>query len=58
MLLAQNSSWPNGGRSSQLTESTTLPLATFTSPTEHAEAGDPFAVSKSIAVKFRGTAQV
>lgn len=32
-----------------------MPFLTFTNPTEHGEAGEEFAVSKSIAVKFTGT---
>ena len=39
-------------------ESTILPSTTLTSPTAHGLAGDPFAVSKSMAVKFNGTRQV
>ena len=38
--------------------STILPLTTFTKPTAQGLDDEPLAVSKSIAVKFRGTAQV
>ena len=39
------------GRISVEKRSTTMPSRTFTSPTAHAEAALPLAVSKSIAVK-------
>ena len=39
----------------QPTRSTTLPSLTFTMPTEQAEAAEELAVSKSMAVKLRGT---
>ena len=50
-----NSSCPAGGRISQPVCATTTPSRTRTRPTEHADAGEEFAVSKSIAVKSRGT---
>ena len=50
-------SWPIGGWISHPIRSTTCPSRTLTKPTEQALALDPFAVSKSIAVKSRGTSR-
>ncbi|AGW41929.1 excinuclease ABC subunit C [Leifsonia xyli subsp. cynodontis DSM 46306] len=50
-----NSSCPVGGWMSHPARSTTRPCLTLTNPTEHADAAEEFAVSKSIAVKSRVT---
>src|SRR5690606_10918420 len=50
-----NTSCPAGGRMSHPVCATTTPSRTRTRPTEQADAGLEFAVSKSMAVKSRGT---
>jgi len=58
MLNSEKCEKGSGGMKTATKSSTTLPSRTFTKPTAQGLAAELFAVSKSIAVKFRDTSQL